>query len=217
MPSQHFRIKMSFKSFFSQQARKPSGLFGRLVMSTVFDLGNIVVNDFMQEQLAIVNNDRILEIGSGTGKLINAMAKLIDNGFIEGLDLSPTMVAVARRKNREHIASGKVKIRQGAFEEIPYKDSSFDKICSANTIYFWSSPDTVIQKIFRLLKPDGKLVLAFEDKKQLEKRQLSNDVFQLYSQDQVEELLQRNGFGDDVTILTREIKFNRYHCAVAVK
>ena len=192
-------------------------MFGRLVMSRVFDFGNVVVNDFMREQLALEENDHILEIGSGTGKLINEMAKREDNIFIEGLDLSNTMVAVAQRKNIIHIASGKVTIRQGAFEEIPYRDSSFNKICSANTIYFWSSPDTFLQKIFRILKPGGRLVLAFEEKEQLEKRKLSNTVFHLYSVDQVEELLQRNGFGSDVAILTREIKSKRFHCAVAVK
>ena len=145
------------------------------------------------------------------------MAKLVDNVFIEGIDFSKTMVAVAQRKNRKHISSGKVNIRHGDFEKIAYRDNSFDKICSANTVYFWSAPDDYVKKIFRILKPDGKLVLAFEDNKQLEKRQLSTDVFHLYSREQMEELLQRNGFGKGVDMLSRDIKLKRYNCAVAVK
>jgi len=31
---------MSFSTYFSEQARKPSGLFGRVVMPIVFDRGN---------------------------------------------------------------------------------------------------------------------------------------------------------------------------------
>ena len=209
--------KMSIKSFFSKQAKKPSGLFGRLVMSRVFDLGNVVLNDFMKELLLLEENDHVLEIGSGTGKLINEMATLLDKVFIEGIDFSKTMVAVAQRKNRKHISIGKVNIRHGDFEKIAYRDNSFDKICSANTVYFWSAPDDYVKKIFRILKPDGKLLLAFEDKKQLEKRQLSADVFHLYSRDQIEDLLQRNGFGKGIDILSREIKSKRYNCAVAVK
>ena len=116
---------MAFKNFFSEQARKPSGLFGRLVMARVFDLGNVVVNDLMQEFLSIQEHDRILEIGSGTGKVINKLAKRADNAFIEGLDLSDTMVALAQKKNKNHIASGKVKIRLGDFGRINYTDNSF--------------------------------------------------------------------------------------------
>ena len=36
---------MNFETFFSKQARKPTGLFGRLIMSKIFDLGNAVLND----------------------------------------------------------------------------------------------------------------------------------------------------------------------------
>jgi ubiquinone/menaquinone biosynthesis C-methylase UbiE len=205
------------ETFFSEQARKPSGLFGRLVMSRVFELGNVVLNDFMKELLSLDENDHVLEIGSGTGKLINEMAKLVEDGFIEGIDLSNTMVAIAQKKNRKHISKGKVNIRQGDFEKMAYRNNSFDKICSANTIYFWSDPDNFIKKIYRILKPGGKLVLAFEDKNQLEKRPLSTNVFHFYSQDEIANLLQRNGFSESIDILSREVKLNRYHCAVAVR
>jgi len=208
---------MPLKAFFSNQARKPSGLFGRLVMSRVFDLGNANLNAFMKGLLNLEANDHVLEIGPGTGKLISEMAKVIDNGFIEGIDLSDTMVTMAQRKNRKHISAGKVKIRQGDFRNAAYNDSSFDKICSANTIYFWATPDQFIKKIFRILKPGGKLVLAFEDKKQLEKQSLSKDVFRFYDQTEIEDLLQRNGFGEGIEMLSREVKQNLYHCAVAVR
>ncbi|MCP4630511.1 MAG: class I SAM-dependent methyltransferase [bacterium] len=208
---------MNFRTFFSKQASNPSGLFGRMVMTRIFDLGNAALNNFMKEMLALQANDSVLEIGFGTGKLINEMAKLAKDGLIEGIDLSSTMVAVAERKNKDYIAKGKVIIRQGDFEKASYKDDCFNKICSANTIYFWPNPDNIIKKVIRVLKPGGKLILAFEDKKQLENRQLSTHVFQFYSLDEIENLLQNNGFTGDIDILSREIRSKRYHCAVAVK
>lgn len=208
---------MTFKNFFSEQARKPSGLFGRLVMASIFDLGNVVVNDLMQEHLSIKEDDRILEIGSGTGKLINDLAGAAVNGYVEGIDLSETMVALAQKKNKQHIASGKVNIRQGDFGNTIYNDNSFDKVCSANTIYFWPAADVYIEKTYRILKPGGKLVLAFEDKKQLEKRSLNTDVFRFYEQTEVKSLLGAGGFGENINIFSRQVKRNRFHCAVAVK
>ncbi|MGD9175288.1 MAG: class I SAM-dependent methyltransferase, partial [Desulfobacterales bacterium] len=179
---------MNLKTFFSEQARKPSGLFGRWVMSKIFDHGNAAINDFMKEQLLLQENDHVLEIGFGTGKLLFEMAKQVNKGFIEGIDLSDTMVAIAEKKNKKYIAEGKVIIRQGDFEEAAYNDNRFDTICSANTIYFWPQPDNFIKNILRILKPGGKLILAFEDIKQLESRPLNTNIFHIYHQDEIKKL-----------------------------
>jgi ubiquinone/menaquinone biosynthesis C-methylase UbiE len=208
---------MSLKSFFSKQAREPSGIFGRYVMPVVFDRGNMVVNKLMGDLLELEENDRVLEIGFGTGKFINDSAKLVKRGRIEGIDFSDTMVAVATRKNKKYIAAGKVIIRPGDFEETDYRDDSYDKICSANTIYFWPNPDGCLKKVLKILKPGGKLLLAFEDIDQLESRSLDGSVFKFYRPDEIENLLYRNGFSGGVNIFTKQIKSKKYHCAVAVK
>jgi ubiquinone/menaquinone biosynthesis C-methylase UbiE len=208
---------MNLKTFFSEQARNPSGPFGRWVMSKIFDYGNAALNDFMKAQLRLQENDHVLEIGFGTGKLISEIAKRVDKGLIEGIDLSHTMVAIAEKKNKNPIAEGRVIIRQGDFEETAYDDNRFDKICSANTIYFWPHPDNCIKKILRILKPGGRLILAFEDKVQLESRPLSTTVFHFYHQDEIIKLLSCNGFSGSIDMISKEIKSQRYHCAVAVK
>jgi ubiquinone/menaquinone biosynthesis C-methylase UbiE len=208
---------MNFKTFFSEQARKPSGLFGRWVMSRIFDYGNAAINDFMKELLSLKENDHVLEIGFGTGKLISEMAKRVNKGLIEGIDLSDAMVAIAKKKNKKYVAEGKVILRQGDFEKIVYNENGFDKICSANTVYFWPRPDNCMKNIFRILKPGGKLILAFEDIKQLEGRPLKTDVFHFYHPDEIIKRLSRNGFSGRIEVLSREIKSQRYHCAVAVK
>jgi ubiquinone/menaquinone biosynthesis C-methylase UbiE len=208
---------MNFKTFFSQQARKPSGLFGRWVMARIFDLGNAALNDFMKELISLKENDHVLEIGFGTGKLIFNMAKQVKKGVIEGIDLSDTMVAIAEKKNKKYIAQGRVIIRQGNFAETAYGHNRFDKICSANTVYFWPQPDNYIKKILRILKPGGKLILAFEDINQLESRQLNTAVFHFYHQDEIVTLLSRNGFSRSIEVVSKEKRSLRYHCAVAVK
>ena len=186
-------------------------------MSMIFEQGNAAINDFMKELLSLQATDHVLEIGFGTGKLITAMAKLVKRGLIEGIDLSNTMVALAEKKNRKYIAEGKVIIRQGDFEVADYSDNSFDKICSANTIYFWPHPDNYIKKILRILNSGGKLILAFEDKAQMERRSLSANVFRIYSRDKIEDLLRRNGFSKNINVISREVKSMIYHCAVAMK
>lgn len=208
---------MNFSTFFSEQARKPTGLFGRLVMSNIFNIGNAKLNRFVHEIMSVQENDHILEIGFGTGKLIYAMAKQIDKGLIEGVDFSSTMVSIAQKKNKKHIARGKVIIRKGNFDEISFKKDGFNKACSVNTIYFWTKPENTAKKVADLLKPGGKFVAAFEDIAQLEQRQLSNEVFHLYSKDDVKNLLVDAGFSNGVSIKSREFRSSVLNCAIAIK
>ena len=208
---------MSFSTYFSEQAKKPAGLFGRLVMSNVFNIGNAKLNSLVFESMEVQDNDHILEIGFGTGKLIYAMAAQTDKGIVEGIDFSSTMVSIAQRRNKKYTAKGKVKILQGNFDETVFNKESFSKVCSVNTLYFWPKPEFTAKKIADILEPGGMLVLAFEDISQLAKRQLSNDVFRLYSKNEVKNLLSNAGFSNEVRIESREFGKSILNCAVAIK
>jgi ubiquinone/menaquinone biosynthesis C-methylase UbiE len=149
---------MSFSMFFSKQARKPSGIFGRFIMSRIFEKNNADLHAFILKLLALEETDHVLDIGFGTGTLIKNMANIAKKGRIEGVDLSSAMVSIAQKKNNSHIKSGRVNLRQGSFEEMSYDDNAFDKICTANTIYFWPDIESTLKEILRILKPGGKLI-----------------------------------------------------------
>ena len=71
-----FIVKLIPSSVLSRQARKPSGIIGRYLMTKVFNAGNSDLNSFAKETLDIKIDDRILEIGFGPGKLIKEMAEI---------------------------------------------------------------------------------------------------------------------------------------------
>ena len=192
-------------------------MFGRLIMSKIFDLGNATLNDFVETLLAAEGDDHILEIGFGTGKLIQGMSKAIRHGLIEGIDQSPTMVEMARRRNARAISQGRVILKEGEFDRMDFPEAHFDKVSSTNTIYFWPEPEKTIRKIHRLLKPGGKLILAFEDQKQLAPKNLDSAVFRIYDEQELAEMLRGNGFSNAVKIHTRTVKAKQFHCCVTVK
>ena len=208
---------MNYSTFFSRQARKPSGIFGRFYMSRLFEKGNAELNSFVKETLDIRKADHVLEIGFGTGTLLKGIAETLEGGIIEGVDFSKSMVSIAQKKNKKHIKNGKVKIRMGNFDSLPYEENSFDKIFSVNTIYFWQNPQATISKIFRLLKPGGILFLGFHDKTDMEKMPLNKDVFQYYSTDEAAELLSKDGSLNDVEILSKNGEMKTCYCAVGIK
>lgn len=207
---------MSFRTFFARQARKPSGLFGRIVMSRIFDYGNAILNDLMRESLALKESDHVLEIGCGTGRLMNEMARLAPRGLIEGIDLSGTMVDMATRRNKRHIAGGRVKIILGDFDRVELSDGDFDRVCSANTVYFWPDARYTVQKIHRILKPGGMLALGFEDKAKLARRALDASLFRICDENDLARLLEDVRFSD-VVIVSKKTSSSIVHCVVAVK
>jgi ubiquinone/menaquinone biosynthesis C-methylase UbiE len=208
---------MDYSTFFSKQARKPTGIFGRFYMSRVFDKGNIELNTFMYEILSVAGNDHILEIGSGTGALIKKIADHLTTGMIEGVDLSKPMFKISQRKNRNHIKNGKVKIHFGDFDNLTLDSNCFDKIFSVNTIYFWKNPEDTLSKVSSILKPGGKLVIGYHDKSEMEKMPLNKDVFNYYSTDDLKELLSINGSLNNIDTISKKGKGKTCYCAVAIK
>jgi SAM-dependent methyltransferase len=71
------------------------------------------------------------------------------------------MVSIARRRNRRAVARGEVDVRVGDIASIHLDGSSFDRIFSVHCIYFWRDLDAVLAKLADVLRPGGKLVLAF--------------------------------------------------------
>ncbi len=208
---------MSFKTFFSKQARKPSGIFGRLIMSRIFDIGNYYLNNFVFDILTPGANDRILEIGCGTGKMLNTLASKTDGDYFEGIDFSTTMVSMAKKRNKKHLNNGRVGIIEGDFDVHPFNEDLFDKMFTVNTIYFWKDPQKTAQKAAGLLNTGGIFIVALEDHKQLEQRKLNEDVFTIYSPKNVQSLLTDSGFSSGVRIQSKSKGKLTFHCVVATK
>jgi len=145
------------------------------------------------------------------------MAQRIDSGLIEGIDFSKAMVSIAQKRNNKNIAKGTVKLFEGNFDEMPYEKERFSKACSVNTVYFWPEPVDTAKKIAKILKPDGKLILGFEDIEQMKQRKLNRDVFHIYSKDEIQNIFINAGFSNNISIVSRKKGKLIFHCVVAIK
>jgi len=209
-------IKIIPPRVLSLQARKPSGLIGRYVMTKIFNSGNADLNAFVKEILELQTEDRVLEVGFGPGKLINEIASITTKGIVEGIDFSVTMVKQATKVNSRYISSGRVILHKGECGSLPFENEVFDKLCSINTLYFWKSPKEYFAEMFRVIKPGGTIAIGFRDDEQMRNLNLSEDIFGSYSKNDVVNLLLDAGFQNAQIKEKEGVPFVSY-CGVATK
>jgi SAM-dependent methyltransferase len=105
------------------------------------------------ERGGLHEGSRVLEIGSGTGKLTEL---LVGRGLVvEAVDPGPNMIDVARRRVGE---TSRVNFRIAKFEELELAGETFAAVFSA-TAFHWVDPEIGWEKAAAALDPGGLLAL----------------------------------------------------------
>jgi SAM-dependent methyltransferase len=139
---------------------RPYGFIGQYV-------GKQMARDHLPENswtvglLDIQPTDWVLEIGFGAGVAVEMVnEKLGKGGKIAGIDFSKTMVRTATKRNTLASKQGRVDLRFGDAIALPYSPRTFHKVYSIHSIYFWREPQIALKEIYRVLKPNGMVVLT---------------------------------------------------------
>src|SRR5262245_422540 len=207
---------MSVTTFIAGQCRKPSGLFGRLVVSRVLNRTSAPMNALTLEQLALAPDDHVLEVGFGGGDLIARMAPLTPQGRIVGVDFSPEMTAVCAKRFASLIGAGRLELRCASVDALPCADGAFTGACTVNTVYFWPDPRAALAEIRRALRHGGRFVAAFNPPATAGKLPYTKHGFTLYEPEQVRALLENAKFRD-VELVAGSTRLGEFYCAVGTK
>jgi arsenite methyltransferase len=179
--------------FIARQLSRPTGFFGR-IMGRLMNRHNAKLNAYAVRQLDLTPSDRILEIGFGGGVALPSL--LAGAEFVGGVDRSREMVRRANVRFSEAVLAGRAIFREGNVEKLPFEMSSFGKVCTVNTIYFWSSLDAGFAEIHRVLSPGGRVVLGFVPKEQMDRMGMPKDIFTSRAPEEVIAALTKAGFSD---------------------
>jgi SAM-dependent methyltransferase len=109
-------------------------------------------------------DERILEIGCGSGVAAALICKRLQDGHLTAIDRSSTAIARASRRNAAALAEGKLDLRQVDLAGLaPENKKRFDAALAVNVNLFWTGPaDIELTVIRQALRPDGRLVLVYE-------------------------------------------------------
>src|SRR5690349_18842359 len=105
--------------------------------------------------LALDPADHVLEVGCGHGVAVSLVCERLTGGRITAIDRSKKMIAMAERRNREHIAGGRAVLTTVALEKADFGDARFDKVFAFNVAPFWLAPKETLGIIRQHLAPDG--------------------------------------------------------------
>ena len=83
-----------------------------------------------------------------------AALRLGNEGLVAGLDVSPGMLAVAKR------LAPTIEWREGAAESLPYEAESFDAVVSQFGMMFFQDRGTALREMMRVLAPGGRMAVA---------------------------------------------------------
>jgi len=98
---------------------------------------------------------RLLDVGCGTGSLLEKVISAFPGTRAVGMDPSLEMLEMARAKCLHG-----VNFMEGWAESLPFHDNSFDVVVSCNAFHYWRQPARALDEIVRVLKPEGRLLIT---------------------------------------------------------
>lgn len=101
--------------------------------------------------LAIDSGQRWLDIGSGSGALVQAILDLAQPREIQGIDRSPEYV----RFLHATIRMPQVSFQAADAQSLPFETGQFDVVVSGLVLNFIPEPQTALREMLRVTRPGG--------------------------------------------------------------
>ncbi|HEX2328055.1 MAG TPA: class I SAM-dependent methyltransferase [Candidatus Angelobacter sp.] len=116
-------------------------------------------SDITEQTLALMDlqpNDRVLDLGCGTGWASRRMAKVVTGGEVVGIDVADEML---RRAENASQGSNNVKYVWGSAEKIPADDNHFSKVLSVESFYYYADQGKALDELRRVMAPNARLFI----------------------------------------------------------
>lgn len=150
---------------------------------------NAIEENLIAAALMKIPKGKMLELGCGTG---HWTAYFVQNGFeVTATDISDAMLKYAQQKGLN------AKLLKADSENLPFENESFDVVSSITMMEFVNDQNRVLAEMYRVLKPNGYLLLGgLNGNSQLGKSAPNDPVFKkanFFTPESLSEKLSRFG------------------------
>jgi ubiquinone/menaquinone biosynthesis C-methylase UbiE len=122
--------------------------------------GEILFQGFAESAVQMgVATGRVLDVGTGPGRIAIRIAKLNPGLSIDAIDLSKNMLSLAERNAREGRVGDRIHFSLGDAKRIPFGDQTFDLVVCHNMLHQLADPLITVKEIDRVTKPHGAILI----------------------------------------------------------
>lgn len=115
------------------------------------------------KKLGVVDGERILEIGCGTGHCMQALAQSVGlTGKAYGIDLSDGMLRITQQRLIRTGLTDRTELKVGDATKLPFDSHSMDGVFTSFTLELFDTPEipSVLLECKRVLKPGGRVCVV---------------------------------------------------------
>ena len=106
-------------------------------------------------RMPVEDGDRVLDLGTGSGYALRALADSTGTTRGYGLDGAPEMAHNAREYTLEAEPDADLGFVVGDFGHLPFADDSLDHVVTMEAFYYSADPVETLREVRRVLRPGG--------------------------------------------------------------
>jgi demethylmenaquinone methyltransferase/2-methoxy-6-polyprenyl-1,4-benzoquinol methylase len=104
---------------------------------------------------------RVVDVASGTAAVSIALARAVTARTVVGVDQSAEMLAAGRARVERAGLTGRIELREGRAEALPFADAEFDALTFTYLLRYVDDPAATLRELARVVKPGG--VVAMQE------------------------------------------------------
>ena len=142
----------------SLQYKEPKNLSKRISIHEKYSVNTQGLSNWLFENYNFSKNDKLLELGSGTGNLWKTSELVTDN--LSELVLSDFSEGMVAELAKTYKGYKNIKTMAIDIQNIPFEAECFDKVIANFMLYHVQDIDLALQEVYRVLKPGGTFYCA---------------------------------------------------------
>ena len=105
------------------------------------------------------NASRVLDVASGTAAVAIELARQVPAREVVGVDQSVEMLAAGRARVAAAGLGGRIELREGRAERLPFGDAEFDALTFTYLLRYVDDPAATMQELARVVRPGGTVAM----------------------------------------------------------